>query len=193
MTVPRGPTYSNLYLDSWYRGLGLAAVIDHYEVNINSDDIIPIRTTVQELEAAVTRMYGLMETTQRVSGLGNQQYPYPIELGMCSADIDQGVANSALSNLTLWGNIEAFRVRNPVTGAWAAVNAIENITIRGAFPFSVAAIPLFDPWDADTWIDTAALGDFWVRVELTAGAAAPAIIKLLGDEVVTRYVTPSWP
>ena len=66
-------------------------------------------------------------------------------------------------------------------------------TIRGALPFAVAAIPLFDPWDEKTWIDSSVLGDFWVRVELGAGAAAPGVIKLLGDEVVTKYVTPSWP
>lgn len=187
LNVPRGPTYSNLYLQSFWVNNGLSAVLNMYEVNINSDDLIPIRTNVQDLEAAVTRMYGLVETTQRVWGLGNVQYPYPIEVGMCSADIDAGVVNSALSNLTLWGNIEAFRVRNPVTGVWAAVPAIENITIRGAFPFSVAAIPLFNPWDEATWVNTTELGDFWVRIEETPGVKA-GVMKLLGDEVVTTYL-----
>ncbi|GAJ09123.1 unnamed protein product, partial [marine sediment metagenome] len=42
MTVARGPTYSNLYLQSWYKYMGIGAILTHMDVNINSDDLIPI-------------------------------------------------------------------------------------------------------------------------------------------------------
>ncbi len=60
------------------------------------------------------------------------------------------------------------------------------VTTRGAFPFSVAAIPVFDLMDERTWIKSAELGDLWLRVEETSDAAT-STVKLLADEVVTSY------
>lgn len=193
MLIPRGPTYSNLYLQSWYKSLGLGSVLDHYEVNINSDNIIPIRTQLTELIAQNVRKYGLMEMTQEFYGLGNQAYPWPMETGSINGEIGQGFADLELILIDLWGNALPIGLRTVSTGAQVAGNPFMRVTTRGALPFSVAAIPLFDPWDPETWIDTSVLGDFWVRVELGAGAAAPGVVKLLGDEVVTSYVTPSYP
>jgi len=193
MIIPRGPTYSNLYLQSWYQGLGWGNVLDHYEVNINSDDIIPIRSQLLELLTQNIRMYGLMEMTQKFYGLGNQMYPWPLEVGNANGEIGAGFADLEFMEFDLWGLAQPVGLRTVTTGAQVAGNPLIRSTIRGAAPFAVLAIPLFDPWDESTWSKTAELGDFWVRVELGPGAAAPGVIKLLGDEVVTRYVTPSWP
>lgn len=193
LTVPRGPMYSNLYLQSWYRNMGMTAILDHYEVNINSDDIIPIRTGPQELQAALVRMYGLFETTQQHYALGLQPYPVPMESGHVDGEIGAGnTADSELIHNDLWGLFNAVNFRRVSTGVAVADTQVVRLTYRGMLPFGVAAIPLFDPWDPDTWINTAELGDFWVRIEEGAGATA-GVMKLLGDEVVTRYVTPSWP
>ncbi|MCK4722487.1 MAG: hypothetical protein KAT75_04245 [Dehalococcoidia bacterium] len=193
MTVARGPTYSNLYLQSWYKSQGLAAVLDHYEVNINSDDIIPIRTGIQELLAENIRKYGQFTMVQRFVALGNQAYPWPLEAGNFHGEIGPGgTADSDMIFFDLWGNAMPIGFMRVSTGVQAADTHLCCFETLGALPFSVAAIPLFDPWDEDTWIDTSKLGDFWVRVEELAGANA-GVMKLLGDEVVTRYVTPSWP
>jgi len=186
MNVPRGPTYSNLYLQSWWVNNGLGNVLGHYEVNINSDDLIPIRTNVQDLIAENVRMYGLMEMTQEFYGLAMQAYPWPMEVGSVNGEIFIAVADTELFMLDLWGLAQPIPLRVVTTGALAATNPLIRVTTRGGLPFAVAAIPLLNPWDEKTWINTAELGDFWVRVEETAGAAA-GVMKLLGDEVVTAY------
>jgi len=193
LTVQRGPMYSNLYLQSWYKSMGLAAVLDHYEVNINSDDIIPIRTRIQELIAENVRKYGLMTMIQQFVTIGNQSYPWPLEAATFDGLIGPGgTADSMLMFFDLWGNAMPVAFMTATTGVQSADTHKCKFTSHGALPFSVAAIPLFDPWDEDTWIDSSKLGDFWVRIEETAGATG-GIMKLLADEVVTRYVTPSWP
>lgn len=193
MRVPRGPTYSNLYLQSWYRGKGLGNVLEHYEVNINSDDIIPIRTNVQDLIAENIRMYGKMEMTQQFFGLDQQAYPFPLEVGSINGEIWYLIADTELTHADLWGCAQPIPLRSVAGGGVAGTNPMMRITISGGLPFAMAAIPLFDPWDESTWINSAELGDFWVRAELFPAGLAPAVVKLLGDEVVTRYVTPSWP
>lgn len=194
MTIPRGPTYSNLYLQSWQYGEGLAMILQHYEVNINSDDIIPIRTRIQPLLAANARMYGLFEMTQQFYGLGGQIYPHPLEVGTLEGTLGIGVGDVQVGQMNLWGNITPVPVKAVVAGGVGAVTVFAQLTTRGMLPFSMAAIPLFDPWDENTWVDTSVLGDFWVRVEENAaGITELGTMKLLGDEVVTRYVTPSWP
>lgn len=188
MTVPRGPMYSNLYLQSWYKAQGLGVNLDHYEININSDDVIPVRTTVQELEAEVVRKYGLFRMSQEFYGKGNLAYPFPLEMAKYFGKIRYGTAELKLPLLVIWGNIEAFRFVNCSTGAFSAAAQQVDLTFLGTFPFSIAALPYFDPWDERTWIDSSLLGDFWVRVEETAGAGADAVIKLLADEIVTKYL-----
>ena len=192
MHVPRGPTYSNLYLQSWWYLNGLCNVLNHYEVNINSDDIIPIRTQITELLTAQVRMYGIQEMTQKFQGTGNNMYPWPMEVGNMNGELGPGFADIELMEFDLWGCAQPIGLRTVSTGAQVAGNAAMRVTIRGSLPFAMAAIPLFYPWDEQTWIDTSVLGDFWVRIEETAGVKA-GVMKLLGDEVVTRYTTPSWP
>ncbi len=192
MTIPRGPVYSNLYLQSWYKSMGIGAIVDHMEVNINSDDIIPIRVAPDDWAAELTRMYGLFRMSQQVKLLGNQRYPFPLEQCVWQPD-PMGLSAVIPSHLDIWGNFASGAFKDIATGLVAqAVNANIKFLLIGMAPFSVWAIPLFDPWDSDTWVDTSKLGDFWVRVEEGAGATA-GVMKLLGDEVVTSYTTPSWP
>jgi len=142
--------------------------------------------------AAIVRMYGLQEMTQEFYGLSANPYPFPMEVGSLNGEIFAMIADTELYMIDLWGLAGAIPLRVVTTGLPAATNPLMRVTTRGCMPFGVIPIPLFDPWDPDTWIDTSVLGDFWVRIEENAGATA-GICKLLGDEVVTRYATPSWP
>ena len=73
------------------------------------------------------------------------------------------------------------------SGAVDAGNHGTFMTVRGALPFSLAALPYFNPWDERTWIDSSKLGDLWVRFEGGATMGTDVVAKLLGDEVVTKY------
>jgi len=192
MEVPRGPTYSNLYLDSWWKANGFGLVVDHVEVNINSDDIIPYRMDPEEIQAQIVRLYGLFTCNQQMTLTGGQQYPFPFEMGvMHPMDID--LTGYHWNRGDLWGNISAPGFYDIATGLTPYVGQLNvNVGIIGSLPHSVVPIPIFEPWDPATWIDTSLLGDFWVRVEENANRAA-GVMKLLGDEVVTKYTTPSWP
>lgn len=192
MTVPRGPTYSNLYLDSWWKLNGVGAVVDHIDVNINSDDLIPIRITPEDWTATLKRLYGAMQSHQQTQYTHGQQYPFPLE-----ESIFQGggpmLDGVEMMYMDIWGNFAGVGFRDCATGLTPTAGSYNrNVYLKGVAPFSVWAIPLFEPWDPETWIDTSVLGDFWVRVEENATRTAGPMI-LLGDEVVTKYTTPSWP
>lgn len=192
LTVPRGPTYSNLYLQSWWKQMGIGAILEHMEVNINSDNLIPIRIRPEDWTATLKRMYGAMQSHQQNYYNHAQAYPFPLEEGVFQPG-PQALTGLDTLNFDLWGNFGGVTFRDAATGLTpTAGQANLNVYLKGVAPFSVWAIPLFEPWDPDTWIDTSVLGDFWVRIEETAGATA-GVMKLLGDEVVTKYTTPSWP
>lgn len=192
MTIPRGPTYSNLYLQSWYASEGLGINIDHIELNINSDDIVPIRVQVEELEQENVRMYGLAERQEWAVLMGSQAYPFPIETGHVDGLVGPSEdAQFAFSNI--WANLGIPYFMTCSTGVLVAAAHGVHMLIRGAFPFSMAAIPILDPWDKNSWIKSGELGDLWLRVEEGPAAGTHVYLKLLGDEVVTRYTTPSWP
>jgi hypothetical protein len=187
MTIPKGPMYSNLYLQSWYKDQGIGYLLDKLELNLNNDAIIPIRVGPTELASEVTRMYGVFIIHQQMSVKGGQAYPCPLEQGKL-ANLMVGLIDAEGSSLDLWGNSSPISFRKtsdgvtPVTG-----NVNVNATFIGIWPFSVSAIPLFDPWDERTWIDSSKLGDFWLRVEENASGGTSAVLKLLADEVVTKY------
>lgn len=192
MTVPRGPTYANLYLQSWYRNMGIGAILTHAEVNINSDDIIPWRVRPEDWEAQIVRMYKRAFELQIQCYLtGAQAFPFPLEQGWYYGRVAQNVdADDAGGDL--WGNFCTGQYRVDSTGLAGAGSVNFWTLLKGFAPFSVWPITLFNLLDSDTWVDTSVLGDFWVRIEENAGATA-GVMKLLGDEVVTRYTTPSWP
>jgi len=186
MNVPRGPTYSNLYLQSWWAANGFAAIVDHTEVNINSDDLIPYRIQPVDMIAEVVRMYGLFDMQQQVSLTHAQAYPFPLEVGRIHYG-DTGLVGVVPVYADLWGNAIPGFFKDIATGLVPTAGSYNvGMHIMGSLPFSVVPIPLFNPWDEKTWLNTAELGDFWVRVEETAAAAA-GVMKLLGDEVVTTY------
>lgn len=186
MRIPRGPVYSNLYLQSWYASQGLGYILDKLELNINNDAIIPIRISVQELEASLARMYGPLEISEWAMYKGGQAYPFPMEAGQVVGFI--GTPDDAVFAMTnLWGNLSVVCIKKPSDGTSLTTNHGIQMRSRGCFPFSVAAIPYFDPWDERTWVDSAELGDFWLRVEGTTNMGTNVVVKLLADEVVTSY------
>ena len=187
MKIPKGPTYSNLYLQSWYKAQGLGYLLDAAELNMNNDALIPLRVGANELAAENARQYGLFTISQQMSVKGGQAYPHPLEQGVLVA-VQVGLTDAEAGQIDLWGNASPFGFRKtsdgvtPVTG-----NVNINATEVGVFPFSVAAIPMFNPWDESTWINSQELGDFWLRVEENASGSTSAVIKLLADEVVSKY------
>ncbi len=188
MTVPRGPTYSNMYLQSWYKEQGLGLILDKLELNINSDDLIPISLHPTELAMENLRQYGIMGSLdQQLKITGNQRYPFPFEEGEF-----WGRANPAIDVLIngtdMWANYTSTQYTVISTQAAGTSNVNVILQYKGIWPFSVAAIPYFDPMDPRTWIDTKPLGDLWVRVEETSSASTNLVLKLLGDEVVTSYL-----
>jgi len=192
MTVPRGPTYSNLYLQSWWRNMGLGAILDHIEVNLNSDDLIPYRIRPDDLAAEIIRMYGLLVAQEQLGLTHAQQYPFPLEQGRVTFG-DTDLVAVVPQYLDVWGNFTGMGFKDIATGLVPTAGSYNlGMIEHGTWPYSVSPIPLFAPWDPDTWIDTSLLGDFWVRIEENAGATA-GVMKLLGDEVVTKYTTPSFP
>lgn len=192
LTVARGPVYSNLYLQSWYASEGHGINLDHVELNINSDNIIPIRVQVEELEEEVVRIYGLCERQEWVVLMYGQAYPFPMEAGHVAGLIGQA-EDAMFAFSPVWANLGVPQGMTVSTGAVLAAAHGTHLIARGAFPFSVIAIPVFDPWDENTWIKSDELGDLWVRYECGGAAGTNVYIKLLADEVVTNYTTPSWP
>ena len=186
MHIPRGPVYANLYLQSRYLAEGLCFNLDKVELNINSDDLIPYRVGLTELLAQNTRLYGQMEYHERVTVLGAQQYPFPLECGTVYPLIPMAVGLMVLMD-DIWGNNDCFNFYTATGTPDTTNDSTPYVTYKGAFPFSVAAIPYFEPLKNWTWIDSSKLGDFWLRVEEVAGAGSNAVIKLLADEVVTSY------
>ena len=185
MKVPMGPVYANLYLQCLYASHGLGMDIDKVELNINNDAIIPFRAGITELEAEVTRKYGLLEVSQEAYLTGAQAYPFPLEVGeFFGRSIE--TSDALLAGSDLWADAANSQYIVVSTGAKGTGNVFFYVTTRGAFPFSIAAIPVFDLMDEKTWIDSSKLGDLWLRVEETASAAT-STVKLLADEVVTAY------
>lgn len=186
MTIARGPMYSNLYLQWLYNGEGFGNGLDHVEINLNSDDVIPMRIGVTELEAELVRSYGLFHMAQQVTWTDAQAYPHPLESGRVWGPVAAGL-DAEIAGCDLWNNAIPAALRLTSTGGAHGGQCPVRAEYKGVFPFSIAAIPHFDPMDERTWIDSSKLGDFWARVEETVGAGTNAVIKLLADEVVTAY------
>ena len=185
MKLPLGPVYAMLYLQSWYASHGLTGDVDKVELNINNDALIPYRVGMTELIAQLVRKFGLFEMHQQVTWTDAQAYPHPLESGICRGLCTIG-NDAEIYGFDLWANAipAAMRKTSDATAAAAAFNVRSDY--KGALPFSVAAIPVLDLEDERFWINSADVGDLWLRVEETAGAAT-GTVKLLADEVVTAY------
>jgi len=138
------------------------------------------------------RQYGHFEGDICIEVVGNQNHPIPIEAGVVQGHMetagDLDVKHAFCGNNGWW-------VKTVLHSTGAGVNTVAEISFhfRGVLPYSVAAVPIFDIMDEKTWVDSSQLGDFWIRGEGTAACGANNTVKLLADEVVTKYVTPSWP
>ncbi|MBA7567054.1 hypothetical protein ES708_08754 [subsurface metagenome] len=189
MMVPRGPMYSNLYVQSWYLAQGLGYLLDKLELNINSDDIIPFRVGPTELAAEIARQYGLFQMSQQVTLTGQQAYPFPLEQAVILFYHNDLVAYVP-QYLDIWGNAGKAGFKDIATGLTPYTGQVNMaFTLSGIWPFSVSPIPYFNPMDERTWIDSSKLGDLWVRFEGNASMSTDVVVKLLGDEVVTKYET----
>lgn len=185
MKLAIGPTYANLYLQSWYASHGITGDVDNISLNINSDDVIPYKVEPTELLAQLVRTYGLFEMLQQVNWKNAQAFPHPIESGRVEGLFAIGV-DAEVYGFDLWANAIPAGVRKTSDALAQATSVPAHTHYKGCLPFSIAAIPIFDLMDERTWIDSSKLGDLWLRVEETAGAAT-GTVKLLADEVVTRY------
>ena len=185
MKLPIGPVYANLYLQCFYKSHGLGYDVDKVELNINNDAIIPFRVGVLELEAEIVRKYGLFEISQEVYLTGGQAYPFPLEVGEFFGRSAEA-QDALLAGGDLWACFSTAQYTVLSTQLAGTGSIFFFVTSRGAFPFSVAAIPIFDLEDERTWINSAVLGDLWLRVEESSSAAS-STVKLLADEVVTAY------
>lgn len=185
MELPTGPVYANLYLQIFYASHSLTVDLDKVELNIDNDKLIPFRVGVQDLLAELVRKYGLFTMIQQFYVTGGQVYPHPLEVGRLDGEIGAGV-DAEICRTDLWGNISPVPLRLTSTGAASTASPNATLIYVGCLPFSVAAIPIFDLEDERTWINSRELGDLWLRVEETSGAAS-STPKLLADEVVTSY------
>lgn len=187
MMIPRGPLYSNLYLQSRYAAQGIGYLLNYLELNFNNDALIPIRVGPTELASQIARQYGLLDISQQMSVKGGQAYPTPIEQGILLA-CQVGLVDAEALAVDVWGNASPFSFRKTSDGVTPVTGNINvNATWRGIWPFSVSPIPYFDPWDERTWVDSSKLGNFWLRVEGNASMGSSVVLKLLADEVVTVY------
>ena len=187
MRIPRGPVYSNLYVQSWYKAQGIGYLLDKLELNFNNDAIIPLRVGANELASEITRMYGLHHMSQQLSMKGGQAYPYSLEQAVILM-YQLGLVGYIPTYLDIWGNAGAPGFRDQATGLTPYTGNLNiAFTLLGIWPFSVSPIPYFDPWDERTWVNSVELGDFWVRFEGNASMGTSVVVKLLGDEVVTSY------
>lgn len=186
MRVPRGPVYSNLYPQAYYISKGLEKCGDVMEFNLNSDDVIPMRLKQIHIMESLLRMYGEYFGHLCIDGLDGQGFPLPVENGWCVGK-SQGANVYNVQHSFVGDNAFMPTVVQTDTGAAYATHREIALQYGGCLPFSMGAIPTFDPKDPRTWVDTSVLGDIWVRCECASDAGANTTVKLLGDEVVTKY------
>lgn len=189
MTIPRGPTYMGLYLQMLYKNEGLGSIIDHVELNLDNDLIIPFRLGRRELDTTCHREFGMFQFLQTIHAQEGEEYPAPIEAGWVW---ENNIAGQDVigSEGVLWANFMTI-IGYTISG-YAVATDVKNTRqylFKGRYPFSVMKLPHLDDLNKRTWIDSRELGDFWVRVEETAGVARSTTVKLLADEVVTTYPT----
>jgi len=188
VNLPRGPVYGQIYLQSWYAAQGIGYLLDKLELNINSDDKIPCRIGPNELAAITARRYGLFKMSQQLSATGGQVYPFPLEQAVILM-YQLGLVAYIPTYLDIWGNASGWGFRDQATGLTPYTGNLNiTSTLLGTWPFSVCPIPTVDLMDERTWINSAELGDLWVRVEENASGGTSAVIKVLADEIVTSYL-----
>ncbi len=185
LVVPRGPLYSNMYVESFYAESGLTYTLDTIEVNINNGERIPMRLAMQEFIDILEAMHGRFRVTEIKDIDFAHLYPCPIEAGEAIPTKYEGHEPNSMVAGGLWGQAFGIGAEDPDGTSYTTAKII-RVDYDGILPFSVAAIPLFNPGDKRTWIDSKELGDFWVRYECSTSGSTSCPIKLLGDEVVAQ-------
>jgi len=187
MHVPKGPVYSNLYPQAYYSGRGLEHCCNELTLNVNSDDNIPMDLRQIHIMESLLRMYGEYLGHLAIDALDGQGFPLPVENGWCVSKV-QGINAFNVQHAYVGDNSFMPSIVNTTTGAAHPTHQEIAMTYGGCLPFSVGAIPTFDPKDPRTWIDTSRLGDLWVRATCSPTAGTNTVVKLLADEVVTKYL-----
>lgn len=188
MTIPRGPIYSNIYLQSFYRDSGIRYTLDTMEVNLDNDRVIPMRVTARQLFDLIEAQWGRLTIAEVTETDFVQPIVPPLEMGIGQAvpwgeDIAIHIIVPSLD-----GDMWYLRAFETTDGDSYTTAKRVQIAYDGILPHSLAAIPIFDPWDERTWVDSSKLGDFHVRYEGAATGNALCTVKLLGDAVVTSYL-----
>jgi len=185
MKLPIGPLYAMLYLQCFYKSHGFVQDIDHVELNLNNDAIIPYRVDYLDILQQLVRSFGYFDMVTQSYITAQQAYPLMCEVGRLEGLI--GAADDAeVCRMDMWGMVTGVQMKKSSDGLPASGNFCTTLHYKGVLPFSEAAIPVFDLMDERTWIDSKTLGDLWLRVEQDANAAS-STVKLLADEVVTEY------
>lgn len=187
MTVPRGPVYSNLYPQAYYQGRGLEHCGDLMELNLNSDNVIPMRLKQIHIMESLLRMYGEYFGHLAIDAIDGQAFPLPVENGWCVGKV-QGASLYNVQHTYVGDNGFMVTIVDTATGLAYATHKEVALQYGGCLPYSVGAIPILDPKDERTWIDSSKLGDLWVRCECSATAGPNTTVKLLADEVATKYL-----
>jgi len=187
MTVPRGPVYANLYPQAYYQGRGLEHASDYIELNLNSDDKIPMRLEAIHMMECVLRQYGEYLGHLSIDAVDGQAFPLPVENGWAIGKI-QGADARCVHHSYVGDNGYMVTIVTMATGNVFATALETAITYGGCYPFSIGAIPTFDLKDPRTWINSAELGDMWVRMENSATCGDNTTCILLADEAVNKYL-----
>lgn len=185
LVIPRGPVYCQLYVESYYKSSGLTFSLDTIEVNINNGERVPLRLAMSEFIAILEAMYGRFRMIENKDVDFVSLVPALLEAGYINVNTWGAGVALIFDNAALWGQQLGIGVRDTSNATYQTPKKVQ-IEYDGILPFSVAAIPLFDPWDKRTWINTKELGDFWVRYECSTTGDTACVIKLIGDEVVAQ-------
>ncbi len=185
LVVPRGPLYSSLYVESYYNSSGLTFSLDTIEVNINNGERVPLRLAMSEFISIIEAMYGRFRLIENKDVDFVSLVPSLLEAGYINVNTWGAGVALVFDNAALWGQQLGIGVRDTSNATYQTPKKVQ-IEYDGILPWSVAAIPLYDPFDERTWVETKELGDFHVRYECSATGDTSCPIKLLGDEVVRQ-------
>lgn len=189
MTIPRGPLYNGFYLECRRQGHGLSRRIDHIEMNIDNSRLIPWRLAERDFQAEVARQYGEFLVSEAIDPVAMAQIASPIEVGRHWES--QYMNNDVIGTLGfLWGGFAMAFAHNISAFALIPGQAPTRMFhYQGVYPFNLAKIPSIEAMDDKTWVNSAELGDFWIRVEemdIAVPEAQVPVFKLLADEVVSQ-------
>ncbi|MBA7637568.1 hypothetical protein ES703_45214 [subsurface metagenome] len=185
MILPRKHVYCGLYLQSWYHDEGLRHHAAYIELNLNNGEKMPYRQWFKNYCADVTRMYGSYQFTGVWTPATGADIPIQVEEGVVVGQVQSPIDHYPRNSFT---DDNGYFVKVVKTGGVAPDTVELEIVykVKGILPWSMLAIPHFDPRNPETWVDSDKLGDFWLRVIADSEAGSNATLKLLGETVIPQ-------